>query len=160
MCAREGMVFPVVVAGRVQISLHLSEVSFFQAFQSFRLFGTHIDHSWDQCKSDEKILGQSPSTPPPTLSEPKSLRIYYFKVSIFQNFLGEDPHTPLTYKDATFMHVALLAVLLDLATTLCAFQDFLSSARLTPDLYLRFIRHQFSANPKCNRKHHYADMAM
>ena len=36
-----------------------------------------------------------PPPPLPTIGGPKSLRMRGFKVGFFQNFLGEDPQTPL-----------------------------------------------------------------
>ncbi len=36
--------------------LTFAGLSLFQAIQTFRLFGAHLDHSWDQCKSDEKFI--------------------------------------------------------------------------------------------------------
>ncbi len=35
-------------------------VCLFQLFQLFSEFGAHLDHSWDQCKSDEKTYSLPP----------------------------------------------------------------------------------------------------
>ncbi len=72
----------------------------------------------------------TPPPPLPTLGGPKSLRIRGFKVG-FTKFSGGGPPRPPSYKVLTFMHVALLALFLVLATTLRAFQAFWSSARQT-----------------------------
>ncbi len=64
-----------------------SGVSLFQAFQAFRLFEAQLDHSWDQCKSDKKILWPPPPDPSTHPWCPKSPRIHGFKVG-FSKFSG------------------------------------------------------------------------
>ncbi len=86
-----------------------------------------------------QIWRENPMTPPtplPTLAGPIRLRIRCFKVGLSKIFWGRTP-TPPSYKVVTFMHVALLALFLVLATTLRAFQAFRSSVRQTPAIHIQ-----------------------
>ena len=104
-----------------------------QPFSGFQTFWSSTGpYSWDQCKSDEKILWPphppGPSTHPWWSQKPQNT---WFYSRFFRIFWGRTPRPP-SYKVVTFMHVALLALILVLVTTLCAFQAFWSSARQTP----------------------------
>ena len=77
--------------------------------------------------------------------QPNSLKINKAVLKHFPNertTLGSLPQWTLG------MHVALLALLLQLATALCTFQAFLSSARLGPEIYSLL---------KARSRHHWKD---
>ncbi len=105
-------------------------------FRLFRLSG-FLELNWTILEISANLMRQyydpPPSTPLPTLGGPKSLRIRGFKVVFFKICWGGGglPDPP-SYKVVTFMHVALLALFLVLATTLRASQAFWFSARQTP----------------------------